>query len=109
MIPMRMMKPSVHNVIDVVTVGDGFMSAVRTVLMAGASDFRRAVDGIRRRDRDNMFVNMIPLHMVKMAVVKIVNMTFMADSCVSAIRAMLMGHASSPSRNKSECHRLLAL
>jgi hypothetical protein len=109
MIPMRMMKPSVHNIIDVVTVGDGFMSAVRTVLMAGASDFRRAVDRVRRSDRDDMFVNMIPLHMVKMAVVKIVNMAFMADSCVSAIRAMLMGHASSPSRSKSECHRLLAL
>jgi hypothetical protein len=67
------------------------------------------VDGIRRGDRDNMFVNMISLHMVKMAVVKIVNMTVMADSCVSAIRAMLMGHASSPSRSKSECHRLFAL
>jgi hypothetical protein len=56
-----------------------------------------------------MFVNMISLHMVKMAVVKIVNMTVMTDSCVPAIRAMLMGHASSPSRNKSECHRRLAL
>jgi hypothetical protein len=67
------------------------------------------VDGIRRGDRDNMFVNMISLHMVKMAVVQIVDMAFMANSCVSAIRAMLMWHASSPSRNKSECHRLLAL
>jgi hypothetical protein len=67
------------------------------------------VDGIRRRDRDNVFVNMISLHMVKMAVVQIVNMAFMANSCVSAIRAMLMGHASSPSRNRSECRRLVAL
>jgi hypothetical protein len=56
-----------------------------------------------------MFVNMISLHMVKMAVMQIVNMAFMANSCVPTIRAMLMGHASSPSRNKTECHRLLAL
>jgi hypothetical protein len=46
-----------------------------------------------------MFVNMISVDMVEMAVVKIVNMAFMANSCVSAIRAMLMGHTSSPSRN----------
>jgi hypothetical protein len=109
MISMWMMKPSVHNVIDVVTVGDGFVPAARTVFVVCASDFRSAVDGIRRRDRNNVFVNMISLHMVKMAVVQIVNMAFMANSCVSAIRAMLMGHASSPSRNRSECRRLVAL
>jgi hypothetical protein len=44
-----------------------------------------------------------------MAVVKIVNMAVMADSSVSAIRAMLMGHASSPFRDRSESRRLLAL
>jgi hypothetical protein len=31
MIAMGVMESSVHNVIDVVTVGDGFVSAVRTV------------------------------------------------------------------------------
>ena len=34
MIAMRVMKPSVHQVIDMITVRDGFVSAVRTMLMA---------------------------------------------------------------------------
>jgi hypothetical protein len=34
MIAMRVMKPSVHQVIDMITVRDGFVFAVRTMLMA---------------------------------------------------------------------------
>ena len=34
MIAMRVMEPSVHQVIDMITVRDRFVSAVRTVLMA---------------------------------------------------------------------------
>jgi len=34
MIAMRVMEPSVHKVIDMITVRDGFVSAVRTMLMA---------------------------------------------------------------------------
>jgi hypothetical protein len=33
MIAMRVMQPSVHKVIDMVTMRDGFVSAVRTVLV----------------------------------------------------------------------------
>jgi hypothetical protein len=34
MIAMRVMEPSVHQVINMITVRDGFVSAVRTMLMA---------------------------------------------------------------------------
>jgi hypothetical protein len=34
MIAMRVMEPSVHQVIDMITVRDSFVSAVRTMLMA---------------------------------------------------------------------------
>jgi hypothetical protein len=34
MIAMRVMEPSVHQVINMTTVRDGFVSAVRTMLMA---------------------------------------------------------------------------
>jgi hypothetical protein len=34
MIAMRMMEPSVHKVIDMITVRDGFVSAFWTMLMA---------------------------------------------------------------------------
>jgi hypothetical protein len=38
-----------------------------------------------------MFLNMIPVHMVEMAVMKIVNMAFMANGRVPAVRAVLVG------------------
>jgi hypothetical protein len=38
-----------------------------------------------------MFVDVILVHMMEMAVVKIVDMAVMANRCVPAVRAMLMG------------------
>jgi hypothetical protein len=49
------------------------------------------VHGIRGADRDDMLVNMIPVHVVEMAVMKIVNMAVMANRRVPAARAMLVG------------------
>jgi hypothetical protein len=49
------------------------------------------VHGICAADRDDMFVDMIPVHVVEMAVVKIVNMGVMANSRVPTGRAMLVG------------------
>jgi hypothetical protein len=48
------------------------------------------VRGICGADRDDMFVNVIPVHVVEMAVMKIVNMGVMANSRVATIRAMLV-------------------
>ena len=47
--------------------------------------------GICGADRDDMFVDMIPVHVVEMAVMKIVNMGVMANSRVPTVRAMLVG------------------
>jgi hypothetical protein len=49
------------------------------------------VHGICGADRDDMFVDMIPVHVVEMAVMKIVNMGVMANSRVPTVRAMLVG------------------
>lgn len=38
-----------------------------------------------------MFVNMIPMHVVQMAVMNVVNMTIMADRRVATGRSVLMG------------------
>jgi hypothetical protein len=48
------------------------------------------VHGVRGADRDDMLVDMIPVHVVEMAVMKIVNMAVMANGRVSAVRAMLV-------------------
>jgi hypothetical protein len=49
------------------------------------------VHGICGADRDDMFVNVIPVHVVEMAVMKVVNMGVMANSRVPAVRAVLVG------------------
>ncbi len=90
MITMRMMEPAVHEVIDVVTMRYRFVSAVWAVLVCAAG-LRRALHGICGVDRDDMFVDVILMHMVEMAVVKIVHMAIMAKRGVPTVRAMLMG------------------
>jgi hypothetical protein len=49
------------------------------------------VHGIFGVDRDDMFVDVILMHMVEMAVVKIVHMAVMANRRVPTVWAMLMG------------------
>ena len=89
-ITMRMVQLAAYQVIDMVAVRYGFVAAVWTVLMR-ATDFRRATHGIFGADRDHMFVDVILMHMVKMAVVKIVDMAIMANRGVSAVGTVLMG------------------
>src|ERR1700681_2662196 len=89
MITVRMVQPAVYEIIDMITMRHHFMSAVWTVYVC-AVDFRRAVHGICGVDRDDMFVHVILVHMVKMAVVKIIHMAVMANRGVPAFQAMLM-------------------
>jgi hypothetical protein len=89
-IAMRKMQPAVHEVIDMVTMRYRFVFTVWAVLVRAAG-FRCAADGIRGVDRDDVLVNVILVHMVKMAVMKIVHMAIMANRGVSAVRAMLVG------------------
>jgi hypothetical protein len=89
MITVRMVQPTVHKIVDMVTMRHRFMSAVWTVRMR-AVDLRRALHGICRVDRDRMLVHVILVHVVEMAIVKIVHMAVMANCRVPAIQAMLM-------------------
>jgi hypothetical protein len=89
MVTVRMMQPAVDEIVDMVTMRHRFMAAVRTVHVR-AVDLRRAVHGIFIADRDDMFVDVILVHMVQMAVVKIIHMAVMANRDVPAFRAMLM-------------------
>ena len=65
------------------------MPAVWTVHV-WAGDLRRALHGICGVDRDDMFVHVILVHVVEMAVVKVVHMAVMANRSVPAVRAMLV-------------------
>jgi hypothetical protein len=112
MITVRMVQSAVYEIVDMVTMRHLFMPAVWTVCVR-AVDVRRAVRGICGVDGDHMFVDVILVHMVEMAVVKIIQMAVMANRGVPAFRAMLMsvvgmvflgacGHVAAP------CLRLVA-
>ena len=89
MITMGMMQSAVYKIVDMVTMRHSFVSAVWTVHVR-AVDFRRALQGICCADRDEMFIHVIPMHVVKMTIVQIIHMTIVANCGVSAVRAMLV-------------------
>ncbi|MCR6475192.1 hypothetical protein NU688_03400 [Variovorax sp. ZS18.2.2] len=94
MIPVRMMKVTVNQVVDVIAMRHGFVAAVGTVnmpcLMTRAAMVRRALIGIRDRDFKGVFVHVAVVHVVQMAVMQIVDMVTVRDGGVAARRSMLV-------------------
>src|SRR5260370_27407201 len=90
MIAVRVVEPAVHEIVEMVTMRHRFVPAVRTVYV-GAVNLRRAIYRICSINSDDMFVHVILVHVVEMAVVKIIHMAVMANRGVPAVRAMLVG------------------
>jgi hypothetical protein len=67
----------------------GFVSAVGTVLVR-AFGFGRTTRWVGGVDRDRVLVDMVPVHVMQMAVVQIIDMAAMGDGCVAAVRAMFV-------------------
>jgi hypothetical protein len=89
MIAVRVVQPAVHEIIEMVTMRHRFVPALWTVDV-GAVDLGRTVHRICSINSDDMFVHVIVVHMVEMAVVKIIHMAVMANRGVPACRAMLV-------------------
>ena len=89
MIAVRMVQPAVDEIVDMVAMRDLFMPAVWTVRMR-AVELRCAGRGICATDRDDMFVDVILVHVVEMAIVQIVDVAVMANRGVPAFQAMPM-------------------
>jgi methionine synthase I (cobalamin-dependent) len=89
-IAMRIMQPTVHEVIDVVAMRYRLMSAGSSMRVRTAY-LRRAVHGICGIDCNNMFVDMVLVHMVEMTIMKVIYMAVMPNCSVPAARAVLMG------------------
>jgi hypothetical protein len=83
------MEPTTHEVIDVITVGHAFMSAARPMRVR-APDVGRTTQGIGVADLDNMFLDMIPMHVMQLTIVEVIHVAMMAHSRVSAARTMLV-------------------
>jgi hypothetical protein len=101
MVPMGMVQPSIHEVIDMVPMGHGFVPAGRAMLVR-AGRLRCALYGIDRVDRDDMLINVILVRVMQMAIVKIIDVVAMLDSrmptvgtmCVAMVDMMLLGTGS---------------
>src|SRR5262245_45995179 len=90
MVAVRMMQPPIHKIVDVIAVRHGFMPAARAMPVS-ALVFRRAAVGVGGVDRKGMFVDMIPMHMVQMAVVQIVDVAVVTNRGMPAVWTVLMG------------------
>lgn len=94
MITMRMMQVAVDEIINVLSVGNGFMAAARSMDMGGimprAAVFRRTGSRIGGAYLDDMFVHMIAMRVMQVPVVKVVDMIAVADSRMTAARLMLV-------------------
>jgi hypothetical protein len=101
------MQVSVYKVVDVVTVRYSFVTAVRAMRVRALGS-RSVLRWIRGIDRQDMLVNMIPMHVVQMAVMNIVDVTIMADRSVAAGRSVLVGMVGMVFFVASS-HRLLSL
>lgn len=92
MVAVRVVQVAVDQVVDVVTVRDGFVAATGAMdvagLVAAAFVLGRAAVGVGGRDRDHVLVDVVAMRMVQVAVVQVVDMTVMPDGRVAAAGAM---------------------
>jgi hypothetical protein len=51
---------------------------------------RRALLGIGSRNRDDMLIHMVIVHVVEMAIVEIIDVSVMEDRCVPTVGTMLV-------------------
>ena len=95
MIDMRVVQAAVHQVVDMVAVGDRFMTAIRTVPVAGRMPFVRlmccASCGIPGADLQDVLVHVIPVWRMKMAVVDVIGVPVVFDGRVTAALAVYVG------------------
>lgn len=78
----------IDEITDVVAMGNGFVTASRSVNMGfvvpGTDVIRRAPHRVCRADLDDMLVDVSFVHMVQVPVVEVVDVVTMAHGCVAA-------------------------
>jgi hypothetical protein len=93
-VSMRMVQVAIDEVVDVITVGNGGVTAVRAVLVAlfvlAAIVLRRAIGGIGRADVERVLFNASLAHVVQVAVVEVVDVIVVLDPLVASVRPMLV-------------------
>lgn len=94
MAPVRVVEVIADQIVDVIGVGHGFMTAARTVNMAGfvalADVLRRAGIRVLGGNFQRALVDVIAVHGVQAAVVQVVHVASVADGGVTAAFAVDM-------------------
>ncbi|WP_167525600.1 hypothetical protein [Cupriavidus oxalaticus] len=107
MVTVKMVKMPPHEIVDMVAVWNGFVPAARTMyvigIMAATLMIRGAPVRIGRGHRDDMLINVIAMHVMKMAIVQIVDVAIMQDRQVATVRAVLM-RVVGRVRKRAACH-----
>jgi len=84
---------AIHQVVDMVAMGNGFVAAIGTMDVIGRMAAALAVGalvGVGGTDGEDVLVHVIAMHVVQVAIVEIVDVPVMLDGGVPAIRPMLM-------------------
>ena len=89
MIAMRMMKVPFDQVVHVIAMRNGFVSATRSMHMApivrAAAVLGCASVGIGRRHFNRVLVDVVAMHMVQMPIMQVINVSTVADGRMPAI------------------------
>ena len=108
-IAVRMVQVPLDQIVNVIAVRDGFVTAPRPVLVvlgvASAVVLWRALIGVRPRDRNGMLIVMVFMGMMEMPIMQVVGMAVMQDGGVPAVGAVdvlvirvnvMLGHGFNP-------------
>jgi hypothetical protein len=94
-IAMGMVQMPFDEVVDMIAMRHGLVSAARTMdmarLMASAAVIRRASIRVRLRYLDHVLVYMVPMRMVQMPIMQVVDMVAVPHGGVPATRAVRVG------------------
>ena len=90
--PVRMVQVAVHEVVDVITVGHGFVAAVRPMDVVGgvraAGVGRRAVGRVGDRHGEHVLVDVRLVRVMQVPVVQVVRVTVVQDGSMAAVGAV---------------------
>ncbi|OJU27739.1 MAG: hypothetical protein BGN89_09950 [Alphaproteobacteria bacterium 64-6] len=93
-ITVRMVQVAFDEVVNMITMRHGFVSAAGPMHMIrcvpGAAMVRRAPVGILVRDFDHVLIDVVAVHVMKMPVVQVVHVIAVVDGGVTALGAVHM-------------------
>ena len=93
-VAVRVVQVAIDEVVDVVAMRHRFVAAAGAVhvsrFVAAAVVFRRAGVRVGGTDGDDVFVNVVAMRVMQVAVVQVINVAFVLDGGVAAVRAVLV-------------------